>query len=70
MRRTTMLLLILLPALLLSSSLWAQWPSQKNPGIPRTADGKPDLSAKVRRAAEGKPDRSGVWTLNDQKYLV
>src|SRR5262245_48743126 len=31
------------------------------PGIPRTADGKPDLSAAVPRTADGKPDLSGLW---------
>jgi len=50
-------------ALLASSpaGLFAQWPDYKNAGIPRTADGKPDLKGPTPRAANGKPDLSGVW---------
>ncbi|HKE85690.1 MAG TPA: hypothetical protein VKB50_18140 [Vicinamibacterales bacterium] len=39
----------------------AQWLRQPTPGIPRTTDGKPDLSAPVPRTPEGKPDLSGLW---------
>jgi hypothetical protein len=39
----------------------AQWLNFRTPGIPRTPDGKPDLSAPVPRSADGKPDLSGVW---------
>ena len=39
----------------------AQWLSQPTPGIPRTSDGKPNLSARTPRAADGKPDLSGLW---------
>ena len=39
----------------------AQWLHDPAPGIPRLADGKPDLSAPAPRAADGKPDLSGVW---------
>jgi len=39
----------------------AQWLNYKTPGIPRTADGKPDLSAPAPHMADGKPDFSGVW---------
>ena len=38
----------------------AQWLNHPTPGIPRTADGKPDLSAPVPRTADGKPDLSGL----------
>src|SRR6266581_758616 len=48
-------------ALLLSAPLEAQWLNFKTPGIPRTADGKPDVSAPAPRAADGKPDLSGIW---------
>ena len=48
-------------AFLLSTSLSAQWVNLKTPGIPRTPDGKPDLSAPVPRTADGKPDLSGIW---------
>jgi hypothetical protein len=39
----------------------AQWFNYKTPGIPRTADGKPNLSAPPPKMPDGKPDLSGVW---------
>ena len=39
----------------------AQWLNVRDPGSPRTRDGKPNLSAPVPRASTGKPDLSGVW---------
>jgi hypothetical protein len=38
-----------------------QWLNYPTPGVPRTPDGKPNLSAPAPRTAEGKPDLSGVW---------
>jgi len=46
---------------LLASPLGAQWPTFPTPGIPRTADGKPNLAAPAPRTPEGKPDFSGLW---------
>ncbi len=48
-------------AVLLSVPLAAQWLKYTTPGIPRTPDGKPDLSAPVPKTADGKPDLSGIW---------
>jgi len=48
-------------ALLLSTYAPAQWLNYPTPGIPRTADGKPNLAAPAPRTADGKPDLSGVW---------
>ena len=45
----------------LTSALSAQWPAYPTPGVPKTADGKPDLSGPVPRTTDGKPDLSGVW---------
>src|SRR5438874_3905631 len=39
----------------------AQWLRYPTPGIPRTADGKPNLTAPVPRTPDGKPDLSGLW---------
>ena len=39
----------------------AQWLDRKTPGIPRTADGKPNLTAPAPRGADGKPDLTGIW---------
>ena len=47
----------------------AQWVNHPSSGIPRTKDGKPNLSASTPRARDGHPDLSGVWTVNDPKYL-
>ncbi len=41
--------------------LAAQWLNYPTPGLPRTADGKPNLSAPAPRMPDGKPDLSGVW---------
>ena len=39
----------------------AQWLDRKTPGIPRSADGKPNLTAPAPRGPDGKPDLTGVW---------
>jgi hypothetical protein len=41
--------------------LGAQWIDYPTPGIPRTSDGKPNLSAPAPKAPDGKPDLSGIW---------
>ena len=47
--------------ILVAAILFAQWPDYPTPGVPKTADGKPNLSGPVPRTADGKPDLSGVW---------
>jgi hypothetical protein len=39
----------------------AQWVNYKPRGVPRTADGKPDLNAPTPKMTDGKPDLSGLW---------
>src|SRR5262245_15849132 len=39
----------------------AQWLGLATPGIPRTADGKPNLTAPAPRTADGRPDLTGLW---------
>jgi hypothetical protein len=39
----------------------AQWVHYRDSAVPRTRDGKPNLSAPTPRTADGKPDLSGVW---------
>src|SRR5215204_3564059 len=39
----------------------AQWQGYPTPGIPRTVDGKPNLSAPAPKTHDGKPDLSGIW---------
>ena len=43
--------------------LAAQWLQHPTPGIPRTADGKPNLTAPAPRTADGKPDLTGLWDM-------
>jgi hypothetical protein len=53
-----------------SVSLTAQWPNRPNPGLPKTPDGKPDLSAPTPRSADGKPDLSGVWLVRNGSFYL
>ena len=56
---------------LLLASLGAQWLNHPTPGVPRTKDGKPNLTAPAPRALDGKPDFNGVWSAPgySTKYL-
>jgi hypothetical protein len=44
-----------------AAPLSAQWLTLVTPGVPRTADGKPDFSAPAPRAADGHPELTGLW---------
>ena len=46
----------------------AQWLKDRTPGIPRTPDGKPNLTAPVPKTADGKPDLSGIWRTDPGGY--
>ena len=52
----------------MSTPLLAQWLKHPAPGIPRTAGGKPNLTAPAPRTADGKPDLSGLWQRISPKY--
>ena len=55
---------IFMTAIVLASfvaPLSAQWVQHPTPGIPRSADGKPNLSAPPPRTADGHPDLTGLW---------
>jgi hypothetical protein len=54
---------VLLIALAMSASLDAQWLKYPTAGVPRTADGRPNLSAPAPRTPDGRPDLSGIWQL-------
>jgi hypothetical protein len=56
-----MKLLATLALLLSTTSLSAQWLDLTTPGVPRTADGKPNLSAPLPRTADGRPELTGLW---------
>jgi hypothetical protein len=53
----------------ITTPLAAQWLNQPTPGIPRTPDGKPNLTAPAPRTPDGKPDISGLWEKNADKYF-
>ena len=52
----------------MTTPLAAQWLKYPTPGVPRTPDAKPNLTAPVPRTADGKPDLSGLWQRILAKY--
>jgi hypothetical protein len=50
----------------LYGSASAQWLVVKSNSIPRTPDGRPNLSAPAPRLPDGKPDLSGIWQVHDE----
>jgi hypothetical protein len=55
--------------LLTAASLAAQWLNYPTPGIPRTPDGKPNLTPPAPRKPDGKPDLSGIWQADGNPYV-
>ena len=55
--------------LILCGAASAQWLDYPTKGIPRTADGKPNLTAPAPRTADGKIDISGVWVADNSRHL-
>ena len=53
---------------LMTVPLGAQWLHHPTPGVPRTADGKPNLAAPAPRTRDGMPDLSGTWRMNGLGY--
>ena len=56
-----MKLLATLVLLMTATPLSAQWLSLTTPGVPRTPDGKPNLTAPAPRTADGRPELTGLW---------
>ena len=68
MSRLSGIALIVLSLALPAGVLNAQWLKEPTKGIPRTADGKPNLAAPAPRTADGKPDLSGLWRFDSGPY--
>jgi hypothetical protein len=67
-RAAAVSLAILLAAAASARGQWEPYPWRN---MPRTADGKIDLTARARRTADGKPDLSGFWMPTDPvKHLL
>jgi len=63
----------LLPVFVVAGALavgHAQWLNYPTRGIPRTVDGKPDLTARAPRTADGHVDLTGVWTREGEIFRV
>jgi len=53
--------IVIAVVLSVSSPGFAQWLRYPTDGIPRKADGTPNLTAPAPRLPDGKPDLSGIW---------
>jgi hypothetical protein len=62
--------ILIFAMLFITAPMEAQWLDHPTPGIPRTANGKPNLSAQAPKTSDGKPDLSGIWTMNAGKYTA
>lgn len=50
--------------LLCQGAVSAQWISHRSPGVPRLANGRPNLKAAAPRSRDGHPYLSGIWYLH------
>src|SRR6266849_2628581 len=55
--------------ILVCAPVQAQWVKAPPAKVPRTPDGKPNLSASAPRLPDGKPDLSGIWEPASNKYV-
>jgi hypothetical protein len=66
MKRSAAVVVLLLAC---SSSLLAQWPKFKEPGVPRDAEGRVMMDGRTPRTPDGKPDLAGDWVRADRDPL-
>ncbi|MBV8729924.1 MAG: hypothetical protein JO336_08955 [Acidobacteriia bacterium] len=49
--------------------LSAQWPTYKEPAVPRGPDGKVKMDAPMPRGPDGHPDLSGIWDFRNSRGI-
>ena len=59
--RLGVLVFVIIALLGAPSPGFGQWVHYPTAGVPRKADGTPDLTAPAPRLPDGKPDFSGIW---------
>ena len=57
----------LLISVFVCTTVCAQWFDWRSPGVPRTVDGNPDMSAPIPRTVDGYVDISGLWEPADAR---
>ncbi|PYS04383.1 MAG: hypothetical protein DMG15_16400 [Acidobacteria bacterium] len=55
---------------LLAGPAYAQWLGYRTPGVPRTKDGKPNLTAAAPKTRDGSPDLTGIWKIVYPKEVL
>jgi len=68
-RETIWPVLLIAVTCLLPAPGSAQWLRYPTPGIPRTRDGKPNLTAPAPKTPQGNADLSGIWLVDVDKYF-
>jgi len=59
--RRAVLGLVLIAMLIVPAVVFGQWVRYPTAGVPKKADGSPNLAAPAPRLPDGKPDLSGIW---------
>jgi hypothetical protein len=50
-----------------SASVSAQWPRREPTGVPKSPDGKVNLTAPTPRSPDGKPNLAGIWEVSPRR---